>query len=254
MDFTSLHRILGHEPGPITDEMIDEAVAQGIVETDDLDWKREVPPAKGITSTDFPKDVAAMTNSGGGVIACGIAEVQKAASSRKDIGEVDERHESSLRSAAITAVSPPIFGLKLHRLGQEGPRALVVVVPASVDGPHLIYRGEFFGAPIRNDADTVWMKERQIEATYLARFEERRFGSEALDGLYDELLAGREIDERAWLIAVARPRLSDPVRQRMQRNQARRLLGEVSLLGPDLCRTRPHSPPGDTRSGDRRGV
>lgn len=65
--------------------MIDEAVAQGIVETDDLDWKREVPPAKGIASTDFPKDVAAMANSGGGVIVYGIAEVQKAASSRKDI-------------------------------------------------------------------------------------------------------------------------------------------------------------------------
>jgi len=120
-----------------------------------------------------------------------------------------------------------VFGLKLHRLGQEGTRALVVVVPASVDGPHLIYRGEYFGAPIRNDADTVWMKERQIEATYFARFEERRFGSEALDGLYDDVLAGRDIDERAWLIAVARPRLSDPVRQRMQRDQARQLLGQA---------------------------
>jgi Putative DNA-binding domain len=227
MDFTSLHRILGHEPGPITDQMIDEAVTQGVVETDDLDWKREVPPARGLASTDFPKDVAAMANSGGGVIVYGVAEAQKAAISRNDIGEVDERHESSLHSAAITAVSPPVFGLKLHRLGQKGTRALAVVVPASVDGPHLIYRGEYFGAPIRNDADTVWMKERQIEATYFARFEERRFGSEALDGLYDDVLAGRDIDERAWLIAVARPRLSDPVRQRMQRDQARQLLGQA---------------------------
>ena len=227
MDFTSLHRILGHEPGPITDQMIDEAVTQGVVETDDLDWKREVPPARGLASTDFPKDVAAMANSGGGVIVYGVAEAQKAAISRNDIGDVDERHESSLHSAAITAVSPPVFGLKLHRLGQKGTRALAVVVPASVDGPHLIYRGEYFGAPIRNDADTVWMKERQIEATYFARFEERRFGSEALDGLYDDVLAGRDIDERAWLIAVARPRLSDPVRLRMQRDQARQLLGQA---------------------------
>lgn len=127
-----------------------------------------------------------MANSGSGVIVYGVAEAQKAAISQDDIGEVDERHESSLHSAAITAVSSPVFGLKLHRLGQEGTRALAVVVPASVDGPHLIYRGEYFGAPIRNDADTVWMKERQIEATYFARFEERRFGSEALDGLYDD--------------------------------------------------------------------
>jgi hypothetical protein len=43
---------------------------------------------------------------------------------------------------------------------------MVVVVPASTEGPHLIYRDDLFGAPIRNDADTEWMKERQIDAMY----------------------------------------------------------------------------------------
>lgn len=44
------------------------------------------------------------------------------------------------------------------QLGGEGNRCIAVIVPASVDGPHLIYRGEHFGAPVRNNADTVWMK------------------------------------------------------------------------------------------------
>lgn len=56
MDFTALHRLLGRAPGPLTDDLIDEAVATGLAETDDLDWKSELPPVKGLSQTDFPKD------------------------------------------------------------------------------------------------------------------------------------------------------------------------------------------------------
>jgi predicted HTH transcriptional regulator len=171
MTFTALHRALGVSPGPLTDEQLEAAVRGGVVETNDLDWKAELPPAKGLPQTDFPKDVAAMANSGGGVIVFGVRESQKAATARVDVGEFDETYERSLRSAAITASSPPVFGLDVHRLGAEGERAVVVEIPASVDGPHLIYRNDFFGAPVRNDSDTVWMKERQIEAMYRARFD-----------------------------------------------------------------------------------
>lgn len=66
MTFTALHRYLGDAPGLLTDDMIDRAIAQGLRETDDLDWKSELPPLSAIINSDFPKDVAAMANSGGG--------------------------------------------------------------------------------------------------------------------------------------------------------------------------------------------
>ncbi|MFI7120738.1 hypothetical protein [Amycolatopsis sp. NPDC049868] len=53
-------------------------------------------------------------------------------------------------------------GLRFYPLGDSDERALAVVIPASVDVPRLIYWGEYFGAPIRNDADTVWMREQQL--------------------------------------------------------------------------------------------
>jgi predicted HTH transcriptional regulator len=151
--------------------LLDAAIAAGATEARDLDWKSALSPAKGLPQTDFPKDVAAMANSGGGVIVYGVTEAQKVATGRVDVGEFAEAHERALRSAAVTAITPPVFGLTIHRLGESDCRAVVVEVPASVDGPHLIYRDEYFGAPLRNDADTVWMKERQIEAMYRARFE-----------------------------------------------------------------------------------
>lgn len=223
MTFTALHRALGLAPAPLTDFLLDAAVAAGVVEANDLDWKSELPPAKGLPQTDFPKDIAAMANSGGGVIVFGVRESQKAATERVDVGELDEAYERSLRSAAITAISPPVFGLNVHRLGAAGRRAVIVEVPASIEGPHLIYKNDYFAAPVRNDSDTVWMKERQIESMYRARFEERRHVTEALDALYGEAAAGRDSDKRAWLIAVAHPRIPR-LRDRLTREEARGVL------------------------------
>lgn len=223
MTFTALHRVLGRAPGPLTNEMLDAAVAAGVMETDDLDWKSELPPTKGASSTDFPKDVAAMANSGGGMIVYGVLESQKAATGRVGVGELTEVHERALRSAAITAISPPVFGLDVQMLGGDKCAAVALIVPASVDGPHLIYRGEYFGAPIRNDADTVWMKERQIEAMYRARLDERRRAVETLDRLYAEEVANRTENECAWLVAVAHPRLPVTGLQ-LTRDDARRIV------------------------------
>src|ERR1700745_2669393 len=103
MSFTALHRALGAAPGPLTNDLLDAAVAEGVAETNNLDWKSELPPARHLAQTDFPKDVAAMANSGGGLIVYGVRESQKAATVRADVGEFDEAHERSLRSAAITA-------------------------------------------------------------------------------------------------------------------------------------------------------
>ncbi|MCP2182202.1 AlbA family DNA-binding domain-containing protein [Prauserella alba] len=230
MTFSALHRALGVEPGPLTDKLLDAAVSNGVAETTDLDWKSELPPPKGLQHTDFPKDIAAMANSGGGVIVYGVRESQKAATERVDVGELDEVSERALRSAAITAVAPPVFGLNVHRLGDDGDnRAVVVEVPASIDGPHLIYKNDYFGAPVRNDADTVWMKERQIEAMYRARFDERRHAAEALHNLFDEAASGRKSDERAWLIAVARPRVPR-FHERLAREDARNVLTNAEKL------------------------
>lgn len=228
MAFTPLHRILGRQPSPLTDEILSAAVQASIAEADDLDWKKALPPAKGLPQTDFPKDIAAMANSGGGMIVYGVDELQKAATGRLDTGELTEVHERTLHSAAITAITPPVFGLEIYCLGTD-PRAVAVVVPASADGPHLIYKGEYFGAPIRNDADTVWMKEREIAAMYRARFDEQRRSNEAIDALSAEAATGRDTTNRAWLIAVAHPRIPGML-VRPPRGEAQAIFKQAELI------------------------
>lgn len=93
MTFTPLHRSLGLAPSELTDKLVDQAVAAGVTESYDLDWKSQRPPAKNLTESEVLKDIAAMANSGGGMIVYGVTEKQKAATGCKYTGDFTENHE-----------------------------------------------------------------------------------------------------------------------------------------------------------------
>lgn len=224
MLFTSLHRELGRRPGPITPEMITAAITEGIAETDDLDWKAKLYDEKNLKQSDYPKDVAAMANRGGGVIVLGVDETDKRAASIVDVGEITEGYERTLASIAVSAITPPVFGIAVHSIATPQGTVVAVVVPGSVDGPHLIYRNDYFGAPVRNGPNTAWMREREVEAMYRARFDARKNAAGALDALYDEAVIGRDANNRAWLIGVAHPRLPVTEQERPTVESAREIL------------------------------
>ncbi|MFE4823924.1 helix-turn-helix domain-containing protein, partial [Streptomyces sp. NPDC056704] len=74
--WTRLHEFLGSPPGPVTYEMVAEAVRRKLGESDDLDWKQALPatsPVKGEWN-EFAKDVAAMANTRGGLLVYGVSD------------------------------------------------------------------------------------------------------------------------------------------------------------------------------------
>ncbi|WP_181068024.1 helix-turn-helix domain-containing protein [Rathayibacter sp. AY1A7] len=223
MSVTALHSALGLPAGPITESLIDAAVARAVKESNQLDWKSKLPDLKGLSRSEFPKDVAAMANSGGGLIIYGIRESQKAAFERCGTDGLDEAGERALRQAAVVAINPPLFGLSIHQFGAPHNRVVVVEVSASADVPHLIYKNDFFGAPVRNDADTVWMKEREIEAQYRTRIAGKVDSVNALNGLFEEAKQGHVEDERFWFVGVARPRAASSV-NRLSKKDAQTIL------------------------------
>ena len=254
MTFTALHQRLGRQPGPIDSEMLDEAIAAGIEESDALDWKRDLPDEKTLAHSDVVKDIAAFANSGGGVLVFGVTEDQRRATGRFDVGEVTESYERTLRRVVCSGIQPPVFGLNVVRVGQEGNRALVIVVPPSVEVPHLLYRGEMFGAPIRNHADTEWMRERQLESLYRQRLDARSHSDQAIQSLHDELMAGRDTDRRAWMAVVACPRVPLVGRQ-LDRDQARAVVGAAEQLALVwVSRGVSHPLEAVDRSNPRRGM
>jgi hypothetical protein len=103
MGFPALHRLLGWRAGPLTNDMLDVAIVGGVRETDDLDWKSELPEAKDPSQSDVVKDVAAMANSGG-MIVVGIKETDKAATGRTGVDELDQTYECTLRSVVVSGI------------------------------------------------------------------------------------------------------------------------------------------------------
>ena len=187
--------------------MIEDAVSQNLAEDDELDWKTALPPEKEFRDSGIVKDIAAFANAGGGIIVFGVTETNKAADGRHDAGELTEGYERTIRQMTMTAISPPVFGVQAVAVpSMTGMRAVALLIPASPDGPHLVYRNDQFGAPLRTGADTHWMKEREIEAAYRSRFEAARRGDEALQQIYDDVAIAADPSDRAVLVGAARPR------------------------------------------------
>lgn len=53
MTFSALHRAVGAAPGPITDDLLDQAVSAGVKEGADLDWKKQLPKKSDLKGSDF---------------------------------------------------------------------------------------------------------------------------------------------------------------------------------------------------------
>lgn len=220
---TPLHRLLGETPGPLTDAMIDAAIEQGIEESQELDWKTELPPQREFRASDHIKDIAAFANASGGMLVFGVADEEKAAVGRIDAGELTENYERTIQQVCMTAITPPVFGVRAYPVGDHPTRAVALVIPSSVDGPHLVYKGEHFGAPLRVNADTHWMKERELEAAYRARFDAARRAQGELQAIYEEMAGSFDSSEFAVFVGAIRPRI-------IPAHSERRGMAEAALL------------------------
>jgi hypothetical protein len=99
MKLTPLHLALGVNRSDLSIDLIREACAQAVREREDLDWKSTLPitlPFENKAGRDeqqdeLAKDIAAMANTRGGLIAYGVAEVAatNAASHIVSVGERD---------------------------------------------------------------------------------------------------------------------------------------------------------------------
>ncbi|SIS40926.1 Putative DNA-binding domain-containing protein [Corynebacterium appendicis CIP 107643] len=204
--FTSLHRALGLPAGPITDDMITQAVENDVPESEDLDFKQALPPKESLVQSDVKKDLAAMANYGGGVIIYGVTDSDSRAGARLDTGPVDDNYIQAYQRVAYNHVTPPLHNVEMFPLvSDDGTHALAVIVPASQQVPHmLIGKDKKFNVPIRHGADTDWLAESEIARLYQQRFSAARQRRELTLELYERT---RELAAPLgfWAVGVARP-------------------------------------------------
>ncbi|MFJ3981340.1 AlbA family DNA-binding domain-containing protein [Streptomyces fungicidicus] len=217
--WTRLHEHLGQPPGPLTYDMVAAAVADKLTESDDLDWKGQLPSfarTPGVWN-EFAKDVAAMANTRGGLLIYGVSDEIKLVG--VDLAKVDEKQ---MLSAIRNGIQPFISGIDFIPLpapGDGGPDVLVVDVPPSEMAPHFQYGWEAkdkdrvtFNAPHRVNDDTFYMPEHQVARAYRERFARQDAAEALLQACLTqttETVLSESEGLPAWLVIAAR--LARPV-------------------------------------------
>lgn len=229
MFLTALHTVLGEDEPDLSFAMILRACEVGVEERSDLDWKAQLPltasdpEGKQTQQAELAKDIAAMANSGGGLIVYGIREGadpnSSAAGDVEPVGQVSEAALQQIRQIAGSLIYPPVVGLQLLRLApEENPAGgvLALRVPDSQAAPHLVHparrQSEYFIAPWRDGPHTNRMVERQIASAYLLREQGARRRRQEFEDLWSSAVrvatkpgpAGT-VAPPVWVIAVAAP-------------------------------------------------
>lgn len=114
--FTPLHRWLGREAERLSMELLDAAVAAGLEEHADLDFKLNPPVSGALMQSDLPKDIAAMANSGGGMLLLGVSDSGSRASDAPGVAPefILDTCLRDLRRVAINRVSPPVSDISCN--------------------------------------------------------------------------------------------------------------------------------------------
>lgn len=160
--WTRLHEFLGSPPGPVTYDMVAEAVQRKLGESDDLDWKQKLPPSSPVKGewNEFAKDVAAMANTRGGLLVYGVSDTIDMVG--LDLSTVDDKQLGQWLRVHLQPTVSGVSYLKLAATDGSGKDVLVVDVPASETAPHFLYgwqdkdKGKTtFNAPFRHRDDTA---------------------------------------------------------------------------------------------------
>jgi Putative DNA-binding domain len=219
----------------LTSDVLDDLVKDEVPEDRDLDYKELLPDDKPDSHREFLYDASSFANAVGGVLIFGIREKRDTAGHGTgepeqvlglpglNTDETIRRLEGMLRDG----IEPRIPGIRfpIFRLN-EAPPALVMSIPRSSAGPHMVkYRGmsRFY---TRDSRGKVEMDYHQIRASFEAslsliaharRFREDRIKKIALGSALPTVLNGRARSV-LHLIPLSTDSLDPPDILRVRRN------------------------------------
>lgn len=252
-----MHVALGEVTSSLDFTLVQRACDMSVPESTNLDWKQKLPltpdaveqKAKQHQQQELAKDIAAMANSGGGMIVYGVAEDRSPGTSAADhikpVGIVDESTLRSIRQVAGSLIYPPVTGLQLLPVSPAGlptDGVLILIVPDSPEAPHLVHPSNpqsWFGAPYRHGPDTEWMVERQLATAFAARESGRRQRTDSFDSRFEAFTKTLPGDASTrWIVVQAVPDVPRPRPRDLTLLTANRIISRawqsplVSSFGP----------------------
>lgn len=121
----------------VTCEDLQSLIESEVSEGRDLEFKEELPATSDAAKREFLADVTSFANSAGGFIIYGIREAGGVASNLVGV-DAEEAVVLRLDNLARDAVEPRMIGLGMQIVDCQGTRFLVVRIPTSWIGPHMV--------------------------------------------------------------------------------------------------------------------
>lgn len=145
---------------------------QGLVaarspETEDLEFKRELPDGKDSERNEFLKDVCGMANAGGGLILYGIDEHKEGgAAGICALTEPFDKAQLLLRNYLDSMVEPRLASLRFERIDVDGGYVMALHVPDDFGGP--FWCGQHGGRrfPIRRGPKVDYYTYHELRAAF----------------------------------------------------------------------------------------
>lgn len=219
--WSRLHERLGIEAEALTYALVARAVREQLREDEQLEWKQS-RANNDHGRAELGKDIAAMANSGGGLIVFGVGEKTSEDGAKVlDLFDVAlvEQSEQQIRSVAAERVRPLVGGIVVELLenpASPGYGAVAVLVPASEDAPHFYDKaGTPPQAPWRNGPHVESMREQAIERAYRDRFRRRQDEAVRLEHLVASAASNLAYDwsrgTARWCVVALAPHASVPL-------------------------------------------
>lgn len=251
---TPLHAALGLPGTDLTLDLVEEACRQHVAESENLDFKRDLPLPSGdaraeetrARAHELAKDLAAMANSRGGMLIYGVRDEGDRAVELIGVPDLsDGVMEKRIRQVAYNFVYPPLE-VRCLSLTDAERHALVVEIPESDEAPHLVQPRRdggnegWFIAPYRSGRDTNNMVEKQLEGAYRQRIDGRRQRQHQLRELHDELGVRHigDADHGTGTVLViaqpVRPR-TGPLPEREPHRLAQHIVDSAAVLASQIA-------------------
>jgi len=167
-----IKEVLGAEPSKLTWQNLESLIANGIEETDEIEFK-EAHYDNINGKQELAKDIAAFANSSGGILLIGIEE-ERSSGKAISIKPVSIGQQMSLKYRQIIAngISPHV-SIDIYMVESPDEASLgvmVIVVPPSQMAPYSILVDGGLRFPFRNGNHVIYWREHQVSDGYRRRF------------------------------------------------------------------------------------
>lgn len=201
-----LTEVLGGEPNELSWDQLKTLIANGVEESEDLDFKASHYGNSDNDKRELAKDVAALANSSGGVLLIGVQEDEFGKASALTLVSIDQNMGLKYRQIIASSVSPLVL-IDIHVTPSPADASLgvlIIEVQPSQMAPHGVIVNDGLRFPYRNGNQTIYLREHQVADAYRRRFSSGEDRISLMNKRESDFLSTLD-DSHTWLVMTLIP-------------------------------------------------